>query len=124
MTRFIILLALALFSSVPFSQEVGAKDKTSPFMTVQFSVVDYAAWRLVFDAAEPMRAKANIKNPRIYRSADKPNEILVIFDVASKKERRAWIQSPSLREAWAKGGVMGHPIVGFVSFKEVKQKAR
>lgn len=124
MKRLVLVLFLVAFASAPFSQDVIAKDKIRPYMTVQFTVADYATWRPVFDAAEPLRAAANIKNPRIYRSADKPNQILVIFDVASKKEGRAWLQSPSLREAWAKGGVMGHPIVGFVSFKEVKQKAR
>lgn len=102
--------------------QAAAKDKAPPYMTVQFSVRDYAAWRPVFDAAEPMRVAANVKNPRIYRSADKPNDILVIFDVGSKQAGRTWINSPSLREAWAKGGVVGDPIVGFVSFQQMKEK--
>ena len=99
-----------------------AKDKKPHYMTVQFSISDYAAWRPVFDAAEPMRVTANVKNPRIYRSADKPNDILVIFDIESKKAGRAWIDSPSLRSSWAKGGVIGDPIVGFISFQQMREK--
>jgi hypothetical protein len=99
-----------------------AKDKKPHYMTVQFSISDYAAWRPVFDAAEPMRVAANVKNPRIYRSADKPNDILVIFDIESKKAGRAWIDSPSLRSSWAKGGVIGDPIVGFISFQQMREK--
>jgi hypothetical protein len=102
--------------------QAEAKDQAPPYMTVQFSVNDYAAWRPVFDTAEPMRVAANVKNPRIYRSADKPNDILVIFDVGSKKAGRAWINSPSLRDAWTKGGVIGDPIVGFVNFQPMKEK--
>jgi hypothetical protein len=69
-----------------------------------------------------MRVAANVKNPRIYRSADKPNDILVIFDIESKKAGRAWIDSPSLRSSWAKGGVIGDPIVGFISFQQMREK--
>lgn len=104
------------------SPQVLAGEKKPKIMTVQFAVQDYAAWRPVFDQAEPLRAQAGIKNPRLYRSADQPNDLLVIFDVPSKKEGAAWIQSPALREAWSKGGVVGTPIVGFVSFKAMKDK--
>ena len=121
MKRLAIVCVLTLFASVLLSQQPMAKDKQPPYMTVQFAVNDYAQWRPVFDAAEPLRASVHIKNPRIYRSADKPNDILVIFDVPSKKAGQAWIHSPELREAWAKGGVLGTPIVGFVSFKAMKE---
>ena len=121
MRQCVALLALIVLAFGLVAQ-AEAKDKAPPYMTVQFSVSDYAAWRPVFDAAEPMRVAANVKNPRIYRSADKPNDILVIFDVGSKKAGRAWIHSPSLRDAWAKGGVIGDPIVGFVSFQQMKEK--
>ena len=119
--KVIALFAFAFVLTLPTTAPVQAKDKQPSYMTVQFSVSDYASWRPVFDAAEPLRTAANVRNPRIYRSADKPNDILVIFDVASKKAGHAWIHSPELRAAWAKGGVVGTPIVGFVSFKPMKE---
>jgi hypothetical protein len=116
------LFMFGLLLALGSTSTTFAKDKPPTYMTVQFSISDYSAWRPVFDAAEPMRSAANVKNPRLYRSADKPNDILVIFDVGSKKAGREWINSKSLREAWAKGGVLGEPIVGFVSFKAMKEK--
>lgn len=118
------IVAFLAFLGLAFGviSQVEAKEKAPPYMTVQFSVSDYAAWRPVFDAAEPMRVAANVKNPRIYRSADKPNDILVIFDVGSKQAGRTWINSPNLRDALARGGVIGDPIVGFISFQQMKEK--
>lgn len=119
-----VLLSLTLLISVSLTTDGFAKDKKVHYMSVQFTVSDYAKWRVVFDEAAPLRASAHIENPRIYRSADNPNEILVIFDVPSQKEGSAWINSPTLREAWAKGGIIGDPIVGFVRFKPMKSKTK
>ncbi len=48
---FLFGLLLALGST----STTFAKDKAPTYMTVQFSISDYSAWRPVFDAAEPSR---------------------------------------------------------------------
>ena len=48
-----------------------------PTLAVQLTVADYNKWRPMFDQAKPLRDKAGLSNIRIYRDADKPNELVV-----------------------------------------------
>jgi hypothetical protein len=83
-------------------------------MVVTFSIRDYASWRPVFDAAGAERAKAGVTNGRVYRNADKPNSLLVLFDSASEPQGRAWMNSADVRAAWKRGGVVGEPSFHFL----------
>ncbi len=82
-------------------------------MIVTFAIQDYAAWRPVFDAAAAERAQKGVTGGTVYRSADNPNELLVVFDVANKKNARAWMTSADVKAAWQKGGVVGTPTYRF-----------
>ncbi len=115
--RNLMLTCLALFALLStWSTRAVAADPV--LMSVQFNVADYATWRPVFDGAESLRSEAKIKNPRVFRNSDKPNEILVVFDVPSKEAGLQWIRSSALRQAWKNGGVTNDPIVGFLSLEQ------
>jgi hypothetical protein len=83
-------------------------------MVVEFSIKDYASWRPVFDGAEPARAKVGVTNPRVFRSADKPERLLVLFDTANVKQGRAWMTSATVKSDWEIGGVVGVPTFRFL----------
>lgn len=102
---FAALTALALMAP----SAGWAKDEKPFTMVVEFAIKDYAAWRPVFDGAEAQRVTAGVTNPRIYRGADKQEQVLVLFDVASRKQGMDWMRSPKLREDWRTGGVIGVP---------------
>jgi len=83
-------------------------------MVVDFSIKDYDAWRPVFDAAAADRAKDGITNARVFRDADHPDHLVVIFDVTSTARATAWMKSATVRSAWQKGGVSGEPTYHFM----------
>jgi hypothetical protein len=81
---------------------------------VQVTVGDFAKWRAVFQKHEPMRAAAGVTNPRIYRGADKSNDVLVCFDVANVAKAREVVASPELKAVMQEAGVIGPPKVHFI----------
>jgi hypothetical protein len=64
-------------------------------------------WRPVFDAAEGERQRAGVTSPLVFRNADLPDRMLVMFKVQSRSKGSQWMNSAAVREAWQKGGVVG-----------------
>lgn len=83
-------------------------------MTMQSTVADFAKWRTVFQKNEPMRTAAGVTNPRIYRNADNPNDVLLWFDVANVAKAREALGSQALKAAMQEAGVIGPPKVHFI----------
>ena len=70
-------------------------------LVVQHKVRDYAAWRPVFDAHETSRRGAGITNGRVYRRAEDPNDLVLLFDVADVAKARTWAQGEDLKRVAA-----------------------
>lgn len=83
-------------------------------LIVQHKVRDYAAWRPGFDAHEASRLGAGITNGRVYRKADDPNDVVILFDVADAAKARSWMTGEDLRTAMQNAGVLGAPTVRLV----------
>ena len=82
-------------------------------MIVRHSVHDYGAWRPVYDAHEAARTAAGLSNGRVFRSAEDPNDILLLFDMADRLKAEAFGRSDDLREAMRRAGVVGRPEIRF-----------
>lgn len=109
------LLALPLLAAPLLApRSAWAADDKPVTLVVRFTIQDYAAWRPVFDGADAERVKASVTDPKVFRNADKPNEMMVLFTVASRAAGMAWMRSPQVREAWKKGGVEGNPVYRFL----------
>jgi len=107
-----MLLGLAL--AVALLPVAAFADQKSPrTMIVMFSIKDFDAWQPVFNAAAPERAKDGVGAAKVYRNAESPNDLLVVFEVTSEKSGKAWMSSPQVRAAWEKGGVIGTPTYRF-----------
>ena len=74
-------------------------------------VKDFAAWRTIFDSRESQRAAAGLTNARIFRSADDPNEVVVVMDSKDTKMAKDFAGSADLKEAMMKAGVVDIPTV-------------
>ena len=105
---------LALAASLASTAAFAGQPNRPLQMIVLFSIKDYASWRPVFDAAAPERARDGVNQGTVYRKADSPNDLLVVFDVTSEKNGRTWMSSPEVHAAWAKGGVIGAPTYRFL----------
>jgi hypothetical protein len=88
---------------------------TNENLTVHFKVKDYAAWRTGYDGQENSRLSAGITNPRVFRSAEDQNDVVVLQDVADVAKARTWLGSDDLKAAMQKGGVIGSPNIRFAS---------
>jgi hypothetical protein len=82
-------------------------------MILRHSIRDYAAWRPVYDAHETARRAAGLTNGRVFRSAEDPNDILILFDMADRCRAEEFGRSDDLREAMQRAGVVGQPEIRF-----------
>jgi quinol monooxygenase YgiN len=78
-------------------------------LIVQHTVRDYDAWKPVFDEHESVRAKYGCLGHTIYRDADKPNDVTLLFRYESRERADEFMRDPSLREAMERGGVISEP---------------
>ncbi len=83
-------------------------------LVVQHKVRDYTAWRPAYDAHESNRTEASITNGRVYRRAEDPNDLVLLFDVADVAKARTWAAGEDLRKAMENAGVAGEPTINFV----------
>jgi quinol monooxygenase YgiN len=85
---------------------------------VHHTVEDYAKWKPVFDQHAATRKAAGSKGGTLYRSADNPNELLIVWEWDSLANARKFAESPDLREVMQKAGVMGRPDIHFLEMIE------
>lgn len=82
-------------------------------MMVRHAVKDYGKWRPAFDADIGRQTAAGLSNPRVYRSADGGNDIVIKWDVEDEGRVRAFLASPDLAEKMKQAGVVDGPDVFF-----------
>jgi hypothetical protein len=82
-------------------------------LIIRHPVRDYAAWRPVYDAHEAVRTAAGLTNGRVFRSAEDPNDILILHDTADRRRAEEFGRSDDLREAMQRAGVVGQPEIRF-----------
>ena len=84
-------------------------------LTIHHKVTDYTAWRKGYDAHEQSRRSAGLTNGRVFRSAEDPNDVVVLQDVTDVAKARTWVGSEDLKAAMQKSGVIGSPTIRFAA---------
>ena len=74
-------------------------------------VEDYKKWRPVFDSDTRRRKEAGMTNERVFRSADDPNNIYIIAEVADISSTAKMMNDPDLAAKMKEGGVISKPTV-------------
>ena len=82
-------------------------------LTIHHKVKDYASWRKGYDEHEKSRASAGVTNGKVFRSAEDPNDVLVLQDVADVAKARTWLGGEDLKAAMQKAGVVGPHTIRF-----------
>ncbi len=80
-------------------------------LVVNHKVTDYNAWRKEFDKDESVRTKYQVKVESVLRDRKDPNQITVVAGVPDYESADRFIQSPELKQAMSKAGVVGVPEV-------------
>jgi hypothetical protein len=96
-----------------FSQREIPMNKEN--LTVHFKVKDFNAWRTSYNGRETNRVSAGITNGRVFRSADDPNDVVILQDVADVAKARTWYGSDEMKTVMEKSGVVGSPSVRFAA---------
>ena len=84
-------------------------------LTVHHKVKDYATWRKGYDGHEKSRLSAGITNGRVFRSAEDPNDVVILQDVADVPKARSWFGSEDMKAVMQKSGVIGSPSIRFAT---------
>ena len=84
-------------------------------MTVHLKVKDFNAWRTSYNGHEKERTSAGITNGKVFRSADDPNDVLILQDVADVSKARTWLGSNEMKSVMEKSGVIGSPSIRFAA---------
>jgi uncharacterized protein (DUF1330 family) len=81
------------------------------YAIVRLSIKDFEEWKKTFDEAAPLRKSFGSKGVRVFRSSEKPTELVILGEYESAEKARALFQSAQFREAIQKAGVTAQPEV-------------
>lgn len=92
-----------------------------PYMMVRHKVKDYAKWKQVFDEHGATRKTSGSKGGHLFRNADDPSELIILFEWDDLKKARQLAQSEDLRKAMERAGVSDKPDIFFL--EEIEKTA-
>jgi len=93
-----------------------------PYLLVHHTAEDYAKWKPVFDQHATNRKNSGSKGGQLFRSADNPNELVILFEWDDLDKARQFTQSDDLRKAMQRAGVVGRPDLYFLEEVEKVQR--
>jgi hypothetical protein len=91
------------------------------YVIVKYTVADYIRWKSLFDADGANRQAGGSKGGQLFRSADDPNEVVILFEWDLEQARQfSQREEPSAKMQEA--GVLGSPEFHFL--EEIAQLSR
>lgn len=85
-----------------------------PYLLIRHTVEDYARWKPHFDQHSIIRQNNGCRGGLLFRDANKPNELVILFEWDNLERARLFSQSQDLREIMRRAGVIGQPEVSFL----------
>jgi hypothetical protein len=84
-------------------------------MFIRHAVKDFAKWKAMYDADQDARQAAGLRERNLWRNADEPHEVVLLFEVSDLAQAKAFAASIALRDRMAASGVIGRPEIVFLS---------
>jgi len=75
-------------------------------LIIRHKVKDYSKWRPWFDQHAAAQKLAGLTDPRVFRSSDDENEVVILFHADDMKRAKDFVASPDLKQTMVK--VRGH----------------
>lgn len=82
---------------------------------ISHPVADFAAWRVVYDEAQPVREAAGVTGAEVFVDAANPLMVVIIHRFASMDAAQGFFGNPDLMAAMERGGVTAPPAIIFAS---------
>ena len=76
---------------------------------IHHRVRDFAVWKSAFDDHKSAQVAAGMTNGRAFQSADDPNDVTILFDVADIAKAKEFVGSADLKTAMEGAGVVSAP---------------
>jgi quinol monooxygenase YgiN len=80
---------------------------------ISHPVADLAAWRVVYDEAQPVRDAAGVTGAEVFVDAANPLMVVIIHLFASMDAAQGFFNNPDLAAAMQRGGVTAPPTIIF-----------
>lgn len=84
-------------------------------MLIRHKVKDFRSWKPAFDAHRAARQAAGLKDLYLWHNLDDPTEVLLLFEASNPDKARSFSESPDLKDAMKKAGVVGRPDIVFLT---------
>jgi hypothetical protein len=85
---------------------LGGKEENVPhFLLERHKVQDYDKWKAVFEEDTDNRAASGSRGAQIFRNADDPMELVVLFEWESLEMARERVGSEALSQKFEEAGV-------------------
>jgi len=88
-------------------------------MIVKHKVADYGAWKKVFDEMKPERDINGWIGHEIFRDAADKSTVIIVNRVKDIEGAKAHGQSPALKEAMQRAGVISVPEITYLQDEEM-----
>ncbi len=85
-----------------------------PYMLVRHKIEDYAKWKPVYDQHAATRKTSGSKKAHLFRNAENPNEIVILFEWDDLGKARNFARSEDLIKTMQKAGVIDKPDIFFL----------
>jgi len=82
---------------------------------VQHKVKNFADWKKEFDSAVEFRTSAGELSAQVYQDAGDPSKVTVVNKWNSLASAQKFVQSPELKAAMEKAGVLGLPSISILN---------
>ena len=83
-------------------------------LLIRHKVADFAKWKVGYDAHANARQAAGLRQEHLLRGIADPNEVVLMFAAEDLQKAQAFGESPGLREAMQKAGVIDKPDIYFL----------
>ena len=85
------------------------------YMLIRHKVAEFEKWKQAYEDHRATRQAAGIKDLHLWRNAEDPNEVIVLFEASNVAKAKDFAGSPDLKEKMQAAGVQGMPDIVFLS---------
>lgn len=85
-----------------------------PHVLIRHRVEDYARWKPAFDKHASVRMTAGELRHMLFRTADDPNDIFILFEWDRLDKAQQFVRSEDLRKVMQQAGVADQPDIYFL----------
>jgi hypothetical protein len=85
------------------------------YMLVRHTVKDFTSWKRIFDEHLPKRIDAGLTDKLLLRGADKPNEVIILYEIKDIGRAKKFAETVDLRETMERAGVIDKPDIYYLT---------